>query len=251
MFYNPYPSIDLPFGKENKYFLQFFESVLRVDEKYLTYNIDYGEGRKEYFSHLERVFAYELYRQWGNQIELAKDPLVLNAEIKKVINGDYYICHVIDENGETIEQEFSVYPDIVLHHSQGDDNSQIMICEIKRAVNSYHCQVSELTGSAIFGDIHKILGYMTKLEEGKNPFKYGVFLVVNGGLSIITSKLKSNTKIKISKGQTELVFSDFINEKASLHLFQRIVCVAYDGSRLEYDTFDNIIKNRTINNPNE
>lgn len=251
MLYNPNPSVDLPFGKDNKYFRQLFDAILQVEKKFVEYRVDFGEGREGYVPHLERVFAYELYRQWANRIEKDKEPLVLNAEIKKIVDGDHIICYVDNKEGQTEEQKATLYPDIVLHHSQSDDQSQILICEIKRAINSYNGQSSELTGSAIFGDIHKIWKYMTKLDGDKKPFTYGVFLVTNGSLSIITDKVKNDVKIKINQGIEELEFGHFLKEHNCAQLFKRIVCIAYDGVRVEYNTFDNLFRKTIISLVND
>jgi hypothetical protein len=32
MIYNPYPSIELPFGKDNKYFMQLFDAICMVNK---------------------------------------------------------------------------------------------------------------------------------------------------------------------------------------------------------------------------
>lgn len=60
MVYNPFPQIDLPFGKDNKYFLDLFDSIIQVERKYIEYNVKYNDNRYGYEKHLERVFAYEL-----------------------------------------------------------------------------------------------------------------------------------------------------------------------------------------------
>lgn len=239
MIYNLYNSIGLPFGEENRYFLQLFQSLLRVDKKYIEYEVDFTPYREGYVPHLERVFAYELYRQWGNRLELEHEPLQLNAEIKKVIDGDFVICFVDNQDEEIEERKITLYPDLVLHHSQGDNNSQIMICEIKRFISLNNNKSSKLIGSAIFGDIYKIYNYMKKLD-----FKYGIFMLTNGSLKDVVDKVRNDVKIKIEQGQRTLEFSQFLKTPESRSVFNRIVCVAYNGKELEYETLDKLFMDK-------
>lgn len=238
MIYNPYPTVELPFGKDNRYFLDLFDSIIQVDRKYVSYKVEFSKNRYGYVKHLERVFAYEFYRHWSNKVHQGNTSLVLNAEINKVINVNKISCDVLTntENESPKTEELTLYPDIVLHHSQSDDTAQILTCEIKRDKN--------LTGSLILGDIYKICCYMTeeKFKDGKNPFKYGVFIVVGDKkLSDIIGMLKDDTKIKCDDG-SDILYSNFIKCEEFSSSFGRIVCVAYDGITLEYKTFYDMIK---------
>lgn len=241
MVYNPFPQIDLPFGKDNKYFLDLFDSIIQVDRRYIEYNVKYNDNRFGYEKHLERVFAYELYRHWGNRIVSGCPSLMLNAEINKVISVNKILCKSDNnENSPLPRIETTLYPDMVLHHSQGDDKAQIMICEIKRDKN--------LTDSLIFGDLYKECCYMSKekFKEGKEPFRYGVFIVIGDNrLSHIFEKLKNSTAIKTNDGDEDLKFVVFVNDKTMNFAFSRIVCVAYDGNVLEYNTFNKLINLET------
>lgn len=238
MIYNPYPSIELPYGKDNRYLLELFDSINMVDRNYIDYKVKFSENRFGYEKHLERVFAYELYRHWSNKIHMGNSSLFLNAEIQKVIkvNNISYDINDYNEDESPKTEKITLYPDMVLHHTQGDDKAQILICEIKRDKN--------LSGSLIFGDIYKICCYMTKdmFENGKDPFKYGVFIVIGDkSFSEIFGLLKDGTKIIINDENEKLCFSDFLkDEKLSLS-FDRIVCIAYNGYVLEYKTFTDII----------
>ena len=233
MIYIPHKSVQLPFGKDNMYFHQLFYAILQVSEDYIKYEVEFGEGRKGYNRHLERIFAYELYRRWGNIIEADKEDLMLNAEIDKVININSILIETEEVQTPLKTEEIKLYPDIVLHHSQGDVNKQIIICEIKRN--------HQLTGSKIFGDMYKTSCYMTKgiFGEGKEPYKYGVFLIVGSGLSIIRDRVKCNTEININDCR-KVEFKDFIKDQILSPSFDRIVCVAYDGTNLEYNTLNKL-----------
>ncbi len=247
MIYNPFPQVELPFGKDNKYFLDLFDSISQVDRKYVEYKVECHDNRYGYAKHLERVFAYELYRHWSNKIT-SLGSLILNAEINKVIEVNKILTFVDDdtESQEPQMVETVLYPDMVLHHSQGDDTAQILTCEIKRDI----C----LSGSLLLGDIYKLCCYMTQdfFKEGKKPFKYGVFVVVGDScMSDVFKRLKVNSKIKTNDGNDTYSFSSFIKDEKMSPSFGRIVCVVYDGSVLEYDAFDNLIKNISFDDQNE
>ena len=231
MVYDPCLSINLPFGKANKHFFQLFKSILEVSDRFIRYKVQCGDKHSNYIDHIERVFAYELYRHWANNIESGKEDIMLNAEINKVININS-IASIIDDE-KSCFKEITLYPDMVLHHSHSDDKNQIMICEIKRN--------HKLSGSKIFGDLYKISCYMTKgiFGEDKKQYKYGVFVIVGSKLSVIKNRVTSKTEIK--KNEEKFIFSDFIKDKSLSPSFKRIVCIAYDGKTLEYDTLNKII----------
>lgn len=236
MIYNPYPNVNLPYGKDNKYFKQLFDAITMVGEKYVHYSIPCGEDRYQYVPHLERVFAYELYRMWGNMLSEMQEDLVLNGEIDKIINinGIEYEDDSADSSGG--KGNTVLYPDIVLHHSQSDDNKQLIICEIKRSHN--------LKGCKLFADIYKVSCYLTKgiFGEGKKQFQYGVVLLVDTDLSIISDKISKETEITDKSKNKKIKFSDFIKDEKMLPSFKRIVCIAYNGVQLEYQTLDKIIE---------
>ena len=241
MVYNPILQINLPFGEDNKYFLDLFDSIIKVDRKYIEYKVEFNESHDGYEKHLERVFAYELYRHWANRISSETPFLILNAEIDKVINVNN-IQFDLKDNQETNKNEIkkvSVYPDMVLHHSQSNDKAQVLICEIKRDKN--------LGGSLIFGDLYKISCYMTKekFHTKKNPFRYGVFIVVGAkSISAYFNCLKDTDSIKTHDGNEKVCFGEYVDDNKFQQSFDRIVCVAYDGDRLEYDRLSELINNR-------
>lgn len=239
MNYNPFPQLNLPYGKDNKYFLDLFDSIIKVNRKFIEYKVKYDESHHGYEKHLERVFAYELYRHWGNKI-LSESPfLILNAEISKVISVNKILCDLDDNQGSTNQEVTTVYPDMVLHHSQGDDKAQVLICEIKRDKN--------LTGSLIFGDLYKISCYMTKekFHTEYEPFRYGVFIIAGDkDLSACFNCLKDTDSIETNDGREKLSFRKFVDDKVFQPSFDRIVCVSYDGNRLDYNILSALVKDR-------
>lgn len=150
--------------------------------------------------------------------------------LNKIIN-----INGIELDDNNVEYRVSLYPDIVLHHSQSDDSNQLLICEIKRNRN--------LDSKKIFADLYKLSCYMTKgiFGEGKQHFEYGVFLVIDADLSVIISNLKDKTTI-IDKGKGEVKFSDYVKDDKLNPSFSKIVCVAYDGIKLEYQTLQQLIE---------
>ena len=185
------------------------------------------ERKKEEQFHKERVFAYELYRQWANIIENeCKESLVLNAELDKIIEE-----RISPEGDRENYEEMRKYPDLVLHDGQDSDNNQKMVCEIKRNTKS------KISSSAIFADLYKIACYMDeeKFHCDKKPFEYGVLILLNGKLEQIKGIKK--TKIKVSA-------NDYSYRHFKIELsnhFDRIICVTYDGTNLEYRTLKGLL----------
>ena len=119
------------------------------------------EGGDDRF-HVERVFAYELYYQWKDQLKKNDSKLMLNGEITK----HYY---VLEKHG---------FPDMVLHGGQNDDNNQFIIGEIKSSRNT-------IKDSNLKKD-------MESLRDGINilQFKCGVFIYLGDDSEIFISRLE-------------------------------------------------------------
>lgn len=230
MIYNPYPSIELPFGNDNKWFVYLFESLTRVDISFLEYEIqDVDEinapkaiGAQ---AHLERVFAYELYRQWMNYLEEQEvRNLVVNGEIGKCLKDDLVRGLKVDK-----KKGRDIFPDLVLHRSQGSDNQQLMVCEIKR---------EKVNDGDLFLDLLKLSCYINEKMFWKKPFSYGVFILVgkNASLSKIRIKPRSKTTFK----GNSISIEDFKNDENFKQHFSNIVCVSYNGKNIEYNTLENL-----------
>lgn len=219
--------IKLSYGEDLKYFHILFEAILKVHKKYVTYEIHAPhEGWEE---HLERVFAYELYHQWAKQLEINDaQNLVLNGEVYKHLVWKT-ICYDCDSK-PTIK---GVYPDLVLHSSQGNDKNQKMICEIKREVN--------ISSEALFADFLKLSCYLRKksFQDDFAPFDYGVFILV-GDVKWKDITVDENTTVKWKE---EYVTLEQYKKQFS-ETFSHIICIAYNGNgkSLEYDTLKNILK---------
>ena len=208
-----------------------FRAISLVKKKYIDYTVCNGKKKEKRF-HKERVFAYELYRQWANILENECDePLVLNAELDKIIEERIGIDDDdIEKVCINIEEERK-YPDIVLHNGQGSDKIQMIICEIKRNTET------NISGSVILADLYKLACYMDeeKFHSGIKPFEYGVFVFVNGSMNHI----KTIKKAKIKVSSNDYTFSQFKQEMND-H-FENIICVTYDGTTIEYKTLKGLL----------
>lgn len=215
--------------EDNLHFNWLFRAISLVDKKYIEYTLYNGdEVEKEY--HKERVFAYELYRQWANIIECeCKERLVINAELDKIIDEEIFTT---ESNGDHILTEIRKYPDLVLHEGQESDVVQKIVCEIKRNTEP------SISGSTILADLYKLACYMDdkKFHSGKKPFDYGVFILLNGGFDL----LKKIRKTKITVSSKDYTYKQFKKEMGK-H-FENIICVIYDGKSLEYKTMKSLFK---------
>lgn len=148
------------------------ESLQEVSKDYVVYTNHAGSECK----HLERIFAYELYRQWANKLgNKCKNPekLILHGEIVK-----------------GFENKTRRYPDFVLHGSQGDYEHQEIVCEIKRKKN--------LNRKSFIYDLSKIVEFLNSDKTFNHPFNYGVFILIGGYMSDMKYLVKT-LPAKISK----------------------------------------------------
>lgn len=225
MIYNPFPQVNLPFGKDNKYFYWLFEAMLKVEKSFITYSIKdstYQEETSETIKeHVERVFTYELYRQWMNVLEANEvRNLVVNAEVGK---------ELIERTRNT-SQNNNVFPDFVLHESQENDKQQLIVGEVKRDVS--------LEPKDIFHDLHKIGFFMKEGLFWKKPFNYGVFIIVGESVSLKKMAIPDDTNSELL-GQ-EISYGKF--KKDFKEKLSHIACITYNGTILEYDTLENVIR---------
>lgn len=231
MIYNPYPQVELPFGKDNKWFVFLFNSINRVDQSFIKYNIEDVDhvgaskviGTK---AHLERVFAYELYRQWMNYLEKnGIRNLVVNGEIGKYIKDEF--AKDLEYNGK---KERDNFPDLVLHKSQGNDEKQIMVCEIKR---------EGVKDGDLLLDLYKLSCYTSEKIFWKKPFNYGVFILEGNNASLKQLKIKKGTTVRFKDNITSI--EEWMENEKFKKNFSKIICVSYNGIKLEYDQLNNLI----------
>lgn len=182
---------------------------------------------KAEISHVERVFAYELYRQWCEQdIIRNTSRLIINAEIpKQLIDGEY------EKTGKLY------YPDMVLHDGQNNYVGNHVVCEIKRKENV------DNNPKQMNDDIHKLIVYVSENKIMKNkkinwePFGVGVFLMT-------VKDIKHHEEEHYS---LDLISKHFNKKTLKLekeNVTKKIVCVIYNGQELIYDTLYNMINKK-------
>ena len=153
------------------------DALREITNDYVEYKNDAGMKCK----HLERIFAYELYRQWANKLEKPENnpnKLILHGEIVK-----------------GFENQTKRYPDFVLHGSQGDFSHQEIVCEIKRNKN--------FSKKSFIGDLNKISEFFNSDKTFSHPFSYGVFILVGGNMNCIQNYSK-NLPNKIVKNADKI-----------------------------------------------
>lgn len=211
-----------------KYLYSLFVALKSVSADYIRYTHHFtnltDERSKSEISHVERVFAYEFYRQWCDHKYIKHNSnIVINAEVPKQLIDEYY------NNGKHL-----FYPDMVLHSGQRDSCNNLIICEIKRKEYVESCK-KELIED--FKKLHVYLGNDTKVEDELpkwEPFKLGVFIM-------IVKELKDEQQLSV-----EIIKNNLKEEIKNIpeEITKKIICVVYDGTDLKYDTLYNMLNNK-------
>lgn len=214
-------------------------AIEEVDERYIRSgdlaHHDKPEVVETEITLAERVFAYELYRQWANLLEPYKTGLVLNGETRKDFIRDFQIKFKSKRNNSNNNSNFAhFYPDIVLHDENVEESKcNMIVCEIKRYEN---------IGGTI-DDLNKLSLFLSKDLKPKmdevhwDSYHYAVLLLVgpkkdNNEASI---ELFEKLKNKIEAKRSEL---DIDSTKQ-----QRIICMTYNGTKesLKYASLKEIM----------
>ena len=170
---------------------------------------------------LERTFAYELYRQWMNILEIERSELTVNAEVAKEMSlmpTEDVFCEFF--NG-TLK-----YPDLILHKSHDTIKPNTFVCEIKRHEG--------LTFEEVVQDISKLCAFLSHQIWGNNPYRYGFFIVIRDILESIKNILNSVRTSNDYKFYLKL-------KENNQELFKKIICISYDDNNITYDTLYNIL----------
>ena len=201
------------------------EAIKNVDESYLRYAyLDYPqreigeEERNKAISHAERVFAYELYRQWANLLEPYKTGVIVNGEMRKDFVGDAIKAYnILIRSNKRNNEEASFYPDLILHN----DRCNMIACEIKRYENINH----------VIDDIIKLDLFLTDQPIPKNkdikwtPFKMGVILLIGPEKKINSGNKGDDENIDLLKA-----LKDKLNNSISEDIKSKpIYCITYNG----------------------
>lgn len=201
-------NVDELYKDEDCMLLNLFKSILSVDNKYLLFTEK--ETSKSHY-HVERVFAYELYRQWANRIQILYDN-------KYLINGEIGKTTSLFDQFSSLGYKF---PDLVLHQSQGNCDYQGVVCEIK---------TSNVTRPSFKEDIEKLCCFVCGDNE-KYRFSFGVFILVGVDIKRI---------LDLMDEIDHDVFKANLKER-----MERVICVAYNDGWLETTRLDWLINNRT------
>ena len=76
-----------------------------------------------------------------------------------------------------------------------------------------------------------------------NNTKHTDFIKIKS-ISAYFNCLKDTDSIKTHDGNEKVCFGEYVDDNKFQQSFDRIVCVAYDGDRLEYDRLSELINNR-------
>lgn len=173
----------------------FFRALNKVDKSYVNSSIPkLGKPAEEL---VERVFAYELYRQWANLLEEERSEFILNGEIRKIESR-------ILRNPKNRTK----YPDLVLHKGQWESEGNEIVCEIKR-----QSSINKIDN--IVNDIEKLKFFINprmKKVSYTSPYSLGILLVYGSedNSSIFETIEKHKVKFKgltpEEKGKILIVF---------------------------------------------
>ena len=171
----------------NYYYTKLLESLKETKLKLISYD-DNGKD----IPLNERAFAYELYRQLANRLydDIGQMEKWTDKRPSIVVNAELYKC-VGDNN--RVDNKGRMFPDIVIHGGQHNNDKQLIVCEIK-------VKASE---SEIENDIEKLFDYMDNTKMFGKDYKLGVF--INVGPKAVFEKNLHSCLVKFDKRKGRLV----------------------------------------------
>lgn len=144
-------------AKNDIYMETMIKALARVSSQYITRDSSY---------HLERTFMCEFYHQWSMFLQMENPQrLYLNGEVCK---------HLNDNNNEKCK-----YPDLILHHSQDDNQDNRIACELKR---------QNWNDKDFRKDLNTLKLVLTSASDNlklKSNFKWGIFIQIGGSIDRI------------------------------------------------------------------
>lgn len=200
-----------------------FDSILKVDSSYLHFVIQkHGPKYEHVIEHVERVFAYELYRNWADNKFVKDNKFVVNAEIAK------HFYSTIQKGKVKLR-----YPDMVLHGGQ-ETSTNLLVCEIKRLENiktHKNAQTKDLNNLGFFLDENIMIE--NNILPWK-PYQYGVYILI-GGRSELRNQDESIRIISEHIKRWKIIVP---KEK-----YDRIICLAYNGDceNIYYTTLNELL----------
>ena len=155
---------------------KFLDAVVSVPRDYYIYEINESTIKSNpntpttvdkygLFSHVERVFAYELYHRWSCRLFGNKEGWVINGEVGKYLK--WFYNNKYDDNGK------QKYPDLVLHKGQDNNDGHMIVCEIKR---------KDKVGQGIAEDLNKLCRFTCEQDNKHGwsftPYYCGIYLII-------------------------------------------------------------------------
>ena len=144
-------------AKNDIYMETMIKALARVSSQYITRDSSY---------HLERTFMCEFYHQWSMLLQMENPKgLYLNGEVCK---------HLYDNNNEKCK-----YPDLILYHSQDDNQDNRIACELKRQ------NWDDKDFAKDMKSLKLVLTSASNNAKLKSNFKWGVFIQIGGSIDRI------------------------------------------------------------------
>lgn len=204
---------------------KFLDAVVSVPRDYYIYEIKENSieptpntpttvDKHGLFSHVERVFAYELYHRWSCRLFGNKEGWVINGEVGKYLK--WFYNNGYNDNGK------QKYPDLVLHKGQSMRNpskilDHMFVCEIKR---------KDKVSSGIIEDIIKLCRFTCQSLESKSGKDGRFFEPYNCGIYLIINDDKSESQNIQSKGNNDGLSEIIANNLISNNLFIKLMPIS-------------------------
>lgn len=201
---------------------KFLDAVLSVPRDYYIYEIKENTiestpntpttvDKHGLFSHVERVFAYELYHRWSCRLFGNKEGWVINGEVGKYLR--WFYNNGYNDNGK------QKYPDLVLHKRQSMRNpsknmDHMFVCEIKR---------KDKVSSGIIEDLIKLCRFTCQSIESKRGKDGRFFEPYNCGIYLIINDSKCESPNNKSKGNDDGLSDIIVNNLISNNLFIKLM----------------------------
>ncbi len=211
------------------------QAIRQIDRKYISIECHFPDDNPEIILQTERSFAYELYHHWSCLLEqqgkyLSNGVLQLSGEISKNMQLS---------NGVT-------FPDMVLHSGQNNTDNQLIVCEIKRKLDT-----SKQGKQAVQRDFLKLYYYL-HLEpfEGCSgePYKKAVFIALNCDLKELTEYIKELFNGKRNCAQESSENNEFERNLENIKRdADKIECIYVEPNSCNSDsiTLSKILKNKS------
>lgn len=155
---------------------KFFDAIKSVPKSYYIFELEENTknstetplivDKHGLFSHVEHVFAYELYHRWSCRFSGNKDGWIINGEVGKYLK--WFYTNKYDDNGK------QKYPDLVLHKGQDNNDGHMIVCEIKR---------KDMVNQGIAEDLNKLCRFTCEQDYKPGwsftPYHCGIYLIIN------------------------------------------------------------------------